>query len=97
MAEETLGISLYCALRHRDDFSAGVIAAVNHGGDSDSTGAVTGNILGALLGYRAIGEKWKEKLELAGIICEMAVDLCHGCQMGEYSWYQDQNWLDKYV
>ena len=97
VAEETLGISLYCALRHRDDFSAGVIAAVNHGGDSDSTGAVTGNILGALLGYRAIGEKWKEKLELAGIICEMAVDLCHGCQMGEYSWYQDQNWLDKYV
>lgn len=97
VAEETLGISLYCALRHRDDFSAGVIAAVNHGGDSDSTGAVTGNILGALLGYRAIGEKWKEKLELADIICEMAVDLCHGCQMGEYSWYQDQNWLDKYV
>ena len=74
-----------------------MIAAVNHGGDSDSTGAVTGNILGALLGYRAIGEKWKEKLELADIICEMAVDLCHGCQMGEYSWYQDQNWLDKYV
>ena len=54
VAEETLGISLYCALRHQDDFSAGVIAAVNHSGDSDSTGAVTGNILGALLGYAAI-------------------------------------------
>lgn len=41
VAEETLGISLYCALRHQDNFSAGVIAAVNHSGDSDSTGAVT--------------------------------------------------------
>ena len=47
-------ISLYCALRHQDDFSAGIIASVNHRGDSDSTGAVTGNILGALLGYHAI-------------------------------------------
>ena len=28
---------------------AGIPAAVNHNGDSDSTGAVTGNILGALL------------------------------------------------
>ena len=31
-----------------NDFSKGIIAAVNHSGDSDSTGAVTGNILGAL-------------------------------------------------
>ena len=43
VAEETLGIAIYCALRHQDDFSAGVIAAVNHKGDSDSTGAVAAN------------------------------------------------------
>ena len=36
-AEETLGIALYCSLRYENDFSAGVIAAVNHKGDSDST------------------------------------------------------------
>ena len=36
VAEETLGIALYCALRYQDDFSAGVISAVNHKGDSDS-------------------------------------------------------------
>lgn len=28
--------------------------AVNHDGDSDSTGAITGNILGAYLGQQAI-------------------------------------------
>lgn len=97
VAEETLGIAVYAALRHRDDFSAGVIAAVNHKGDSDSTGAVAGNILGALLGYGAIEEKWKRDLELRDVILEMADDLCHGCQMSEYGNYRDRDWLRKYT
>lgn len=77
VAEETLAISIYCALRYQKDFSAGIIAAVNHRGDSDSTGAVTGNILGALLGYDAIDEKWKKDLELIDVIIEMADNLYH--------------------
>lgn len=97
VAEETLGIAIYCSLRHQDDFSAGVTAAVNHRGDSDSTGAVTGNILGALIGYEAIEEKWKGSLELADVILEMADDLCHGCQMNEYSYYKDPDWIRKYM
>lgn len=97
VAEETLAISIYCALRHQDDFSAGIIAAVNHKGDSDSTGAVTGNILGALIGYDAIEDKWKKNLELIDVILEMADDLCHGCQMSEYSDYEDPDWYRKYI
>ena len=97
VAEETLAIAIYCSLRHQDDFSAGVIAAVNHRGDSDSTGAVTGNILGALLGYDAIEEQWKHGLELSDVILEMADDLCHGCQMEEYSHYEDPDWKRKYM
>ena len=97
VAEETLAIALYCSLRHADDFSAGIIAAVNHEGDSDSTGAVTGNILGALLGYRAIEQKWKDGLELSGVILEMADDLCHGCPLEEYSFYTDPDWIRKYI
>ena len=97
VAEETLGIALYCALRHQDDFSAGIIAAVNHSGDSDSTGAVTGNILGALLGYEKIEEKWKKDLELADVILETADDLCYGCPMSEYGRYEDPVWMAKYI
>jgi len=47
VGEEALSISVYCALKHRDDFRKALIAAVNHDGDSDSTGAITGNIMGA--------------------------------------------------
>lgn len=97
VAEETLGIAIYCALRHQDDFSAGVIASVNHKGDSDSTGAVTGNILGALLGFDAIAQKWKINLELIDVITEIADDLCHGCQMHEYGNYEDPDWTRKYI
>ena len=97
VAEETLGISLYCALRYQDDFSAGIIAAVNHNGDSDSTGAVTGNILGALLGYNAIAEQWKKDLELSDVILEIADDLCYGCLICEFGDYSDPEWEEKYV
>ncbi|MCD8082425.1 MAG: ADP-ribosylglycohydrolase family protein [Clostridiales bacterium] len=97
VAEETLGIALYCSLKYQDDFSKAMIASVNHKGDSDSTGAVTGNILGALVGYEAIEEKWKNHLELSDVILEMADDLCQGCQMSESGSYPDPAWESKYV
>ena len=75
VGDEALAIALYCALRHENDFSAGLIAAVNHSGDSDSTGAILGNILGAKLGFAAIDEQWKTDLELYDVILTMADDL----------------------
>lgn len=60
VGEEALGISTYCALKHSEDFRAALIAAVNHDGDSDSTGAITGNILGAYLGVSKIPRDWIE-------------------------------------
>ena len=79
IAEEALAIALYCALRYEHDLSGGLIAAVNHNGDSDSTGAITGNILGAINGFDAMDEKWKTELELFDIISEIACDLRSGC------------------
>lgn len=97
VAEETLGIAVYCSLKYQNNFSAAITAAVNHKGDSDSTGAVTGNIVGALLGYHAIEEKWKSNLELFDVLMEIADDLCYGCQRKEYSDYEDSNWIRKYI
>ena len=75
VAEETLAIAVYCALKYENNFDMALRAAVNHNGDSDSTGAVCGNILGAYLGYNAIPQKYKERLELHDIICETADNL----------------------
>lgn len=97
VAEEALAIAVYCALRHSDDFSKCIIAAVNHNGDSDSTGAIAGNIIGAYLGYEAIDKKWTENLELIDVILEMSDDLCHGCQLAEFSSYSDPVWESKYI
>lgn len=95
--DEALAIAVYCALRYPTDFSKAVVAAVNHGGDSDSTGAIVGNILGAWLGYDAIEEKWKENLELKDVLLETADDLCFGAlpSEGETS-NLDETWRSKY-
>lgn len=45
VAEETLAIAIYCSLKYSDDFDKAIIASVNHSGDSDSTGAVTGKYI----------------------------------------------------
>ena len=74
VAEEALAISVYCALV-APTFREGVILSVNHDGDSDSTGSITGNLLGALYGVQAIPSEWLEPLELRDTITEMATDL----------------------
>ena len=63
--------SRFTAACYLDDFSSAWIVSVNKG-DSDSTGAIAGNILGAWLGYEAMEDKWKENLELADVIVEIA-------------------------
>ena len=78
VAEETLAIAVYCCAKYFDDFEKAMIASVNHGGDSDSTGAVTGNILGAAIGYEAIPEHFKADLQLHDVILHVADDLWRG-------------------
>jgi ADP-ribosylglycohydrolase len=92
IAEEALAISLYCALVARD-FREGVILAVNHDGDSDSTGAITGNLLGAMQGIKAIPDEWLKPLELRDVITEIAGDLYdfREWEIGEYSENREMN------
>ena len=73
-AEEALAIGLYCALV-APSFEGGVTLAVNHGGDSDSTGSITGNILGALYGRESIPQRWLASLELADVIEQVGADM----------------------
>lgn len=98
VAEETLAIAIYCSLKYQGDFSKAIITAVNHNGDSDSTGAVTGNILGTLVGYRTMDNKWKTNLELKEVIIEIADDLAQECQVyGNMFGREDMPWVSKYL
>jgi ADP-ribosylglycohydrolase len=109
VAEEAWAVSLFCALRHIDSMRDAIIAAVNHNGDSDSTGAITGNIMGAIYGYEAIkrerlfcpeGKEFETTIELAPIIMALADDLYTGCCIGEYSPIntpEQKQWYARYV
>ena len=98
VAEETLAIAVYCALKYENDFDRAMIAAVNHNGDSDSTGAVAGNILGARLGLTGIPEKYTKNLELKDVILEIADDLWQDCRMSEGDYeHRDPVWTQKYI
>ena len=53
----------------------GVLLAINHSGDSDSTGAITGNLLGLMLGEADIPGEWKQDLEGYEVVHQIASDL----------------------
>ena len=108
VAEETWAIALYCAIRHIDSVEDAIIASVNHDGDSDSTGSVCGNIMGAIYGYEHIkernifcpeGKQLEYTLELSEIILALADDLSTGCIINEYDPIdtpEKRQWYERY-
>jgi ADP-ribosylglycohydrolase len=74
VAEEALAIALYSVLAARN-FEEAVVLAVNHSGDSDSTGSIAGNLAGAAYGIGSIPQRWLENLELRDEIVVLADDL----------------------
>ncbi|GAB7047728.1 ADP-ribosylglycohydrolase family protein [Catenuloplanes indicus] len=77
IAEEALAMAVYAALdaeepeRVRD----ALLVSVNHAGDSDSTGAICGNLLGARHGEEALPAAWVARLEGLDTISTIADDL----------------------
>lgn len=107
-AEETWAIALYCAVRHIGSVADAIIAAVNHDGDSDSTGSVCGNIMGVIYGYEVIKHQrlfcpheteLEQTLELSDIILAIADDLYTGCIINEFAPIdtpEKQQWYERY-
>ena len=108
VAEETWAIALYCVIRHMDSVEDAITASVNHDGDSDSTGSVCGNIMGAIYGYEHIkernifcpsGRELEETLELSEVILAIADDLATGYLMGwdgKLDTPEKQQWHNRY-
>ena len=93
VAEETLAIAIYSCLKYPNSFKDAVICSINHDGDSDSTGSVTGNIMGAYLGMNAIPKDYLNQLELYDVILEIADDLSVDASLQS----NNQEWIDKYI
>lgn len=97
VAEEALAIAIYSCLKYPDNFEKAIICSVNHDGDSDSTGSIAGNIMGALLGLEKIPDYYINDLELKDVILELAEDLFADCPVSEYGENNDKYWLSKYL
>jgi ADP-ribosylglycohydrolase len=94
VAEEALAISLYASLIYENDFEKGVLLAVNQSGDSDSTGSITGNILGLINGYESIPVKWRKNLVGQEIVKQIGEDLF--IQVKGNTFEMDDEWWEKY-
>ncbi len=77
VAEEALAIAVWCALAREHDPAQALLLAVNHSGDTDSTGAITGNILGAAHG-EVWPADWVEGNEARGAILRASTELVAG-------------------
>ena len=75
VGEEALAIAVYSALSFPTDYAQAVRLAVNHDGDSDSTGSICGQIMGMLLGAGAIPVEWRDGVELCNVIRAYAIRL----------------------
>jgi ADP-ribosylglycohydrolase len=64
------------ALHRTDSFRAGALLAVNLGDDADTTGAVYGQLAGAIYGEGGIPPEWLAKVALRDVIVEFAGRLC---------------------
>lgn len=73
--EEAISVAVYCALVHEDNLKNAILLAANHDGDSDSTAAICGNIVGAHLGMSAIPKKWQKNIQFGSTILEIADEL----------------------
>lgn len=66
---DTLKACIWC-LGTTEDFERAVLEAVNLGGDTDTIGAITGSMAGALYGLKTIPQGWVEKIANKKLIDE---------------------------
>lgn len=75
VGEEAVALSLYCCIKHPNDYVAAVRLAANIDGDSDSIACIVGGILGARLGPNAIPPDWIARLERRAELEQLAKGL----------------------
>ncbi|WP_245572654.1 ADP-ribosylglycohydrolase family protein [Actinokineospora enzanensis] len=93
IGEEALAIGV-CAALVADDLADGLRLAVNHSGDSDSTGAICGNLLGAVHGLPAVPPGWLAELELREVMERLGRDAL--VEFSPANPLEDPTWRERY-
>jgi ADP-ribosylglycohydrolase len=102
VGEEALAIAVYAALSCPEpaQFLDALALSVSHGGDSDSTGAICGNILGTRHGAWAVPPELAFEVEGRGTILQLADDFVYeftDAQRRLHGAYgPDTRWPDRY-
>jgi ADP-ribosylglycohydrolase len=102
VGEEALAIGVCAALTSTEPETVptALRSAVNHSGDSDSTGSICGNLLGARHGTAGLPGHWQSGVELRRTIIQIAADAA--LEFGpnpptEPGWYgAPMSWLFEY-
>ena len=71
---DAFAIALW-GLMNFDNFKDGMMAVIRLGGDTDTNGAIYGQLAGAYYGYNAIPEEWRKEVYLSDELVEIADDL----------------------
>ena len=79
VAEEALAIALYAGLC-AEDLEHGLTIAVTHSGDSDSTGAIAGNLLGLMFADQVRAHRWAGQVECRDLVAGLARDLARAAR-----------------
>lgn len=92
VAEECLAIAVYCALyaARTGDVRTALLLSVNHSGDSDSTGAVAGNLIGATHGFSAMPWDLMSEVEGRDVLIQVTDDLVMNYFIGDRSTLGDR-------
>ena len=96
VAKEALAIGLLSALRHENDIAGAMTFAANHGGNSNTTAAIAGMLVGARIGFNAIPDRFVDRLELVDVILELADDVTTDCPMSDWG-PSNPVWEHKYT
>ncbi len=74
VGDEALAVAVACAAGFDDPLEA-LRASVNHSGDSDSTGSICGQLLGAAHGPEAVPEAWLARVDAMALVEIVAADV----------------------
>lgn len=79
---QTVPTVIHCWLRNQNDFKSGILEIIRCGGDTDTTAAILGSIIGANVHEKGIPEEWISNVILWPYNINYIKDVCSSAHKG---------------